>query len=111
MGSAPSREIRARARYPATTTRYDWDAEEGGYIPYRFQGAHRQKWRNDDRLAFERKARLEKERSVRRYDHVTEKKREFRSGYDKRRRGLDGGRGKVSEVVRTEVRGKVHSSR
>lgn len=80
MGCAPSHEV-----FPATTNRYDWDAEEGGYIPYRFQGAHRQRWRNEDRRAYEKQVSFEKERSARRYADVEEKKREFRRAYDERR--------------------------
>ncbi|KAF6220348.1 hypothetical protein HO133_003480 [Letharia lupina] len=90
MGNAPSHfthpatSAHPRARLPITTNRYDWVAEEGGYIPYRFQGAHREKWRNDDRGAYEKKVRFEKERSGRRYRDVAEKKREFRRLYDER---------------------------
>lgn len=93
MGNAPSHfthpatSAHPRARLPITTNRYDWVAAEGGYIPHRFQGAHREKWRNDDRGAYEKKVRFEKERSGRRYRDVAEKKREFRRLYDERLRG------------------------
>lgn len=86
MGCAPSHEIHPYVRYAPTTTRYDWKAEEGGYIPYRFQDAHRERWRNDDRRAHKKQVRFERERSVKRYRDVDAKKAEFRRQYDARRR-------------------------
>ncbi|KAL9064869.1 MAG: hypothetical protein Q9161_008611 [Pseudevernia consocians] len=85
MGSGSSCELCPGPRYPATTKRYDWSVEDGGYIPYRFQGAHREKWRKDDREAFEIKVRFEKARTVKRYRDVGDKKREFRRQYDQRK--------------------------
>lgn len=93
MGCAPSREIchdtnplhpRLRPRYPATTARYDWDKEEGGYTAYRSQRPQRQKCRKADREPREEKVRFEDERSRRRYGDVDAKKREFRRQYDER---------------------------
>ena len=96
MGSPYSRLIRLHPharQYPKSTPRYDWDAEEGGCIPYRFQGAHRKKRRGDERRAAQEKARFERERSARRYADVEEKKRAFRRQYDERRARLRGGVG------------------
>lgn len=90
MGCAPSHEVHPSsygARHAPITHRYHWQEEEGGYIPYRFQGAHREKWRNDDRDAYERKVGFEEERSARRYRDVEAKKREFRRQYDEWKRG------------------------
>lgn len=99
MGCAPSHEIHPYKRYPPTTNRYDWDAEEGGLIPHRFQGEHRKRWRREDRRAYEKKVRFERERSVRRYRDVDAKKAEFRRQYDARRRAREGEGGGRPEMV------------
>ena len=50
----------ARPKKAASKCRYfDWEAE-GGYIPYRFQGAYRARWRREDRQAYFEESRARK---------------------------------------------------
>ena len=75
-----------------TSRHYDWEKEEGGYIPYRHQGKQKQ-WRKEERAARVAKIRLENaaraqahwEREAARqsrYQPVNAKKVEFRRQYD-----------------------------
>lgn len=76
MGSAPSRPVSKKGYH-------NWDAE-GGYIPFRHQGAHRRRWAQEDHEADRQQRREEKARHDRRYDEVGRKKAEFRKQYDDR---------------------------
>ena len=57
---------------------YDWDKEEGGYIPFQYQKAHRRKWREEMREG-ERADRRERRARV---EHVEDQKAERRRAYD-----------------------------
>ena len=57
---------------------YDWEKEEGGYIPYQHQAAHRQRWRRELRHA----QREEQEQRAKKFDSVEEKKAERRQAYE-----------------------------
>ena len=54
MGCAESREHsgptnhHSRKHHPSSSY-YDWNKEQGGYIPYRFQGQHRRRWHQEDK--------------------------------------------------------------
>lgn len=57
---------------------YDWEAEEGGYIPFQHQKAHRKQWRREMRLAQEEEQR---ERTVK-IAAVEEQKAARRRAYE-----------------------------
>ena len=57
---------------------YDWEAEDGGYIPYQYQGAHRRRWRREMRKAQKEEQR---ERAAK-FESVEEKKAARRRAYE-----------------------------
>ena len=57
---------------------YDWEAEEGGYIPFQHQGAHRKQWRREMRDA----QRSEERGRAARFASVEEKKAARRRAYE-----------------------------
>lgn len=59
-------------------TVYDWKAEEGGYIPFRHQRAHRRRWRQEMREG----ERADERERLARLNDVEEKKAARRRAYD-----------------------------
>ncbi len=65
-----------------STRAYDWDKEEGGYIPYRNQAAHRERWRQEDRGQRIEERRERHEKRAERYEPVIQKKADFKAQID-----------------------------
>lgn len=61
LSTGPNHHHRCPKHAPSSTF-YDWDKENGGYIPYRFQGAHRRRWRREDKEAYAQQVRDAAER-------------------------------------------------
>lgn len=107
MGCAESREYRGpdnhghRKHHPSSHY-YDWDKEEGGYTPYRFQGQHRRRWHQEDKTSHTQEVRnaAERERNRRALKHydANDEKAKAKTHYNKHV-----GR-KLEEAYRHQVR-------
>lgn len=69
MGCAASREAsrphnhHRHGRHHPSSSYYDWDKKEGGYIPYQHQGQHRRRGHREDKEAHAQKVRTAAERA------------------------------------------------
>lgn len=78
MGCAASREAsrphnhHRHGRHHPSSSYYDWDKKEGGYIPYQHQGQHRRRGHREDKEAHAQKAKLD----VHYKEHVRRKRAE-----------------------------------
>ena len=66
-------------RSKSSTQSYDWDKEEGGYIPYRYQAAYRRRWKREAREQKAAKERERLEKRAERYAPIEQKKADFKA--------------------------------
>lgn len=70
------------SRSKNATKAYDWEKNDGGYIPYRHQAEHRKRWRQEDHNERAEERREWREKHDERYVPVNEKKASFKAQID-----------------------------